>query len=150
MGKDAAMILAGDIGGTTTRLAAFEVAHGTLRVVAEKDSPSREHSGLGDIVGLFAAAHAAGFDDACFGIAGPVRDARVKMPTLPWVIEAAALARQLGLASVSLINDLEANAWGIAALGPDDVRILNTGAPAAPGNAGARAARPPPRQARTH
>jgi glucokinase len=140
MGKNAAMILAGDIGGTTTRLAAFELAHGTLLVVAEKDYPSREHGGLGDIVEHFVAAHALRPACACFGIAGPVRDARVKTPNLPWVIEASALARQLGLAAVSLINDLEANAWGIGALGPDDVRILNTGAPAALGNAGVIAA----------
>ena len=69
-----------------------------------------------------------------------MRNGRVKTPNLPWVIEAQALARQLGLDAVTLINDLEANAWGIAALGPDDVLILNTGAPAAQGNASVIAA----------
>lgn len=134
------MILAGDIGGTSARLAAFEVARGTLRVVAEKNYPSGKHSGLGDIVEQFVAAHALRVVCACFGIAGPVRNGRVKTPNLPWVIEASALARQLGLDAVALINDLEANAWGIAALGPDDVLILNTGASAAQGNAGVIAA----------
>lgn len=134
------MILAGDIGGTSARLAAFEVARGTLRVVAEKNYPSGKYSGLGDIVEEFVAAHALRVVCACFGIAGPVRNGRVKTPNLPWVIEAQALARQLGLDAVMLINDLEANAWGIAALEADDVLILNTGAPAAQGNAGVLAA----------
>lgn len=134
------MILAGDIGGTSARLAAFEVARETLRVVAEKTYPSGKYGGLGDIVEEFVAAHALRVVCACFGIAGPVRNGRVKTPNLPWVIEASALARQLGLDAVTLINDLEANAWGIAALGPDDVLILNTGASAAQGNAGVIAA----------
>ena len=134
------MILAGDIGGTSARLAAFEVARGNLRVVVEKNYPSGQYRGLGDIVEKFIAAHALRVVCACFGIAGPVRNGRVKTPNLPWVIEAQALARQLGLDAVTLINDLEANAWGIAVLGPDDVLILNTGAPAVQGNAGVIAA----------
>jgi len=140
MGNDAAMILAGDIGGTSARLASFEAAHGNLRLVAEQEYPSGKYGGLSDIVEEFVAAHAIRVVCACFGVAGPVRVGRVKTPNLPWVIEDSALARQLGLDAVSLINDLEANAWGIAALGADDVLILNPGVPAAQGNAGVIAA----------
>jgi len=128
------MILAGDIGGTSARFAAFEVVRGALRVVAEKDYPSGKYGGLGDIAEEFVAAHALRVVCACFGIAGPVRDGRVKTPNLPWEIEAPVLARRLGLDAVTLINDLEANAWGIAALGRDDVLMLNAGTPVAKGN----------------
>lgn len=129
------MILAGDIGGTSSRLAAFEMARGNLRVVAEHNYPSAEHGSLGEIVEHFVAAHALRVAYACFGIAGPVRDGRVKTPNLPWVIDASAMGRLLGLDAVALINDLEANAWGIAALGPDDVLTLNAGAYTGQGNA---------------
>jgi glucokinase len=129
------MILAGDTGGTSTRLAAFELEHNRLRVFAEQTYPSREHAGLGDIVGKFVAAHAIAIRHACFGIAGPVRDGRVQTPNLPWIVDASALESQLGLATVDLLNDLEANAWGIAALAPEDLLTLNAGASGARGNA---------------
>jgi glucokinase len=59
----------------------------------------------------------------------------VATPNLPWVVDAAAMASQLGLPGVALLNDLEANAWGIGALGPEDFLTLNAGAPGARGNA---------------
>lgn len=127
-------ILAGDIGGTSTRLAWFEPAADGLRCSAEAVFPSRLHTGLAGIVATFTAAEPRRIAAACFGIAGPIREARVETPNLPWVIEGPALARQLGLAHVELINDLEANAWGIAGLTAEDFAWLNRGVPAA-GNA---------------
>ena len=64
-------------------------------------------------------------DAACFGVPGPVRNGRVETSNLPWVIESARLADELNLTKTVLINDLEANAWGIAALDPEDVVSLN-------------------------
>jgi len=66
---------------------------------------------------------------ASFGIAGPVRNGRVEASNLPWVIEASRLAKELQLDSVSLINDLEAQAWGIQCLGPSDTVTLNQALP---------------------
>jgi len=128
------MILAGDIGGTSTRLAAFDVGGDKPRLTAEKTYPSAKYSGLGEIVGQFVAEHGLQLSYACCGIAGPVQDGRVKTTNLPWMIEGAALARQFGLPAFALINDLEANAWGVAALGPEDLLTLNPGAPNAHGN----------------
>jgi len=129
------MILAGDTGGTSTRLAAFELERKHLRAVVEQTYPSREHAGLGEIVAKFLAEHTVEVRHACFGIAGPVRDGRVQTPNLPWLVDAAAMATQLGLPGVDLLNDLEANAWGVAALAPEDLLTLNAGAPGARGNA---------------
>lgn len=134
------MILAGDIGGTSARLAAYEVGAGSLRMAIEKTYPSAKYPGLGEIVGQFVAEHQIRITHACCGIAGPVREGRVQTPNLPWLIEGAALARQLGIAGFTLINDLEANAWGIGALGPDDIVTLNAGVPAVTGNAAVIAA----------
>jgi len=129
------MILAGDIGGTSTRLALFDVAGGTLRAVARERYPSRDFQGLSEIVRTFTSANRKQPDAACFGIAGPVREGRVETPNLPWIIEAATLATQLSLPSVTLLNDLEANAWGVFTLGDDDFATLAPGDPAADGNA---------------
>jgi glucokinase len=128
------MILAGDIGGTSTRLACFKVEHGRLQQVAEKTYPSRNYPGLGEIATAFAATQPGKLRCACFGIAGPVCDGRVVTPNLAWVVDSHTLARELRLPTVTLLNDLEANAYGIAALDPEDFATLNPGVPNAQGN----------------
>ena len=71
---------------------------------------------------------------ACFDVAGPVIDGRVKITNLPWVIDEAALAKDLNFKSVRLMNDLEAVA--IPLLRPSDVRIINAGQPVPKGAIG--------------
>jgi glucokinase len=129
------MILAGDIGGTSTRLACYQVPNGELQPVIEQTFPSRQYAGLGEIAEAFLARHKVKVARACFGIAGPVQENRVVTPNLPWVVDGEALARELGVRTVKLINDLEANAYGIAALSSADFVTLNPGAPGAVGNA---------------
>src|SRR5512141_2282386 len=119
------MILAGDIGGTNARLAYFEPQNGHLRLVSERVFPSREHSELGEIVSRFLDDSGTKPEAACFGIAGPVRNGRVETSNLPWVIEQSRLAKQIHLPATLLINDLEASAWGIGALGDADLVPLN-------------------------
>jgi glucokinase len=119
------MILAGDIGGTNARLAYFQPQNGHLRLISERVFPSREYSELGEIVSKFLEGSATRPEVACFGIAGPVRDGRVETSNLPWIIEQSRLAKQIQLPATLLINDLEANAWGIGALGPNDLVPLN-------------------------
>ncbi len=123
------LILAGDIGGTSTRLAYFDATSGALEPVVEKRFPSRESGSLEEIITLFAAEQGMIAESACFGIAGPVRNGHVRTPNLPWSVDSALLAGILGLRSVRLLNDLEANAYGIDLLGPDDLIVLNPGVP---------------------
>jgi glucokinase len=134
------MILAGDIGGTNARLAHFEVVQGRVQPVVEETFPSRGSASFDDIVRTFVTKHNLRVTYACFGIAGPIRHGRSETINLPWVVDAAQLAQQLGLATVWLINDLEANAYGVAALAPEDFAVLNEGTPDAAGNAAVIAA----------
>jgi glucokinase len=129
------MILAGDVGGTSTRLGFFEAARGRVQPVVEQTYHSREHAGLGEIVRAFVAAHDLRPAHAAFGIAGPVRRGVVRTPNLPWVVEAARIAADLGLDEVTLLNDLEANAYGVWELSPADFAVLNAGASCPTGNA---------------
>ncbi len=129
------MILAGDVGGTNTRLALFEMAGDHRRLVVEATFPSREHASLETVLRRFVSGQPRPVTLACFGIAGPVRHGRSEATNLPWVVDSRQLARELGLEKVGLINDLEANAYGIAVLGPKDTVVLNAGAPDAEGNA---------------
>jgi glucokinase len=128
------VILAGDIGGTKTNLGLFDVQQGKLKRVAEKRYPSREHKGLEEIVADFVRVTGAKPTAAGFGIAGPVVDNHVRTGNLPWVIDGATMAKQLGLERVRLMNDLEAAAFGISVMGPEDMETLHAGvsAPQAP------------------
>ncbi len=128
------MILAGDIGGTSTRLAYFEVQNGKLKSRINEKFSSRAHKGLEEIVRAFLQKHSIQVEHAAFGIAGPVRQQRVEATNLPWVIDAAALKSELVTADVFLLNDLEANTYGIFELAPSDFAIINAGAPADGGN----------------
>jgi len=120
------MILAGDIGGTNARLAYFQPQNGNLRLISERVFPSREYRELGEIVSKFLLEAATPPDAACFGIAGPVHNGRVETSNLPWIIEESRLATQIHLPATLLINDLEASAWGIGALGAHDLIPLNS------------------------
>lgn len=127
------MILAGDIGGTSTRLALF--ADGEREPAALEIYASREHDGLEQMVRAFLAAHPAEVERAAFGVAGPVRDGRCADTTnLAWPVDAASVAGVAGTDRVILLNDLEASAHGLTALGPDDLAVLNRDGPGATGN----------------
>jgi glucokinase len=126
------VILAGDIGGTNTRLALF---NGDPRTpVALSVVPSRDVSGLEDAIARFLSTHPAELRGAAFGVAGPVRDGRAVGVNLPWEVDAKQVAAALGLGEVKLLNDLEANATGLTALGPDDLAVLCPGTTDPQGN----------------
>jgi glucokinase len=123
------MILAGDIGGTSTRLALFESNGGRVTPVAGATYSSASLGSLDEAIDQFINVRQRPVDAACFGIAGPVIGGRAQLPNLPWSADRDTLAHRLGLPSVDLINDLEANAYGIAALAPDDLVALNETTP---------------------
>ncbi len=126
------MILAGDIGGTKTNLALFDE---DPRVPVRLETfSSREHNGLEEMIRSFLPHGQNGIRCAGFGVAGPVRDGRSISVNLAWEVDAHAVALEFGLDSVSLLNDLDANARGLAALGDDDFAVLCPGTPDPHGN----------------
>lgn len=124
------MILAGDIGGTKTHVALFQSGGRPRRPVAEHLAASASHPSFESLLSEFAAARIERPTCAVLGIAGPVVDNRCETTNLPWVIDAASVSAQLGGASVTLMNDLEATAWGLETLEPADLELLHPGAPA--------------------
>src|SRR5271156_475819 len=128
------MILVGDIGATRVRLAAFETVGNRLQCAVEKDYMSQQHGGLPEILTQFIRAEGIPVHSACFGVAGPVRSGRSKISHLPWIIDSRELAKQLKINSVGLLNDLEANAYGIDALESKDFIALSEGSENAEGN----------------
>jgi glucokinase len=123
------MLIAGDIGGTKTDLAIFSSEAGPHSPLAQTRVHSADYSSLESMVKEFLEKANKPVDRACFAIAGPVIDGRVKTTNLPWVIEAVTLARELNLnaKAVRLVNDLEAIARAIPILRPSDVDTVNPG-----------------------
>ena len=133
-----AMILAGDIGGTKTKLALFPDRReppGFARdggVVASYDS--RAFAGFAEILRDFRERQPQALTAASIGIAGPVRQNRCAATNLPWVVDGGELAFLLGLGELALINDLEAVGYGIDVLRADEIAELQAGAPGAVGH----------------
>jgi glucokinase len=125
------VILAGDIGATKTRLGIFAgrgvspALTGTY-VTAEYERPS-------DLIRAFLSKAGVRPARASFGVAGVIVGRRVPRINLPWDIDAAELEREFGLRDVILVNDVEANAQGILALGDRDLAVLHAGAADAEG-----------------
>ncbi|HHJ14772.1 MAG TPA: glucokinase [Gammaproteobacteria bacterium] len=128
------MILTGDIGGTRTRLALLHQAADGWEVVAEERCASTEHEGLEPLLEQFLSRYAGSTPRAAaFGVAGPVRDGRCRATNLPWSLSVASLHRASGVPAF-LLNDLEALAWGIAALPGEAFATLQAGHPDPQGN----------------
>jgi glucokinase len=120
------LILAGDVGGTNTRLGLFEVSGNRLRLSYEKTFLSKNYKGIENILVDFLRGHK-GIVAACFGVAGPVTEEVVIATNLPWWIDIHSLQKVLLLKKVEVINDLVANAYGISVLKKSDFEILNVG-----------------------
>lgn len=128
------VVLAGDVGATKTNLAVFRTDGGTLVSVADDTFRNHEHAGLDEVIATFLARGGERPRAACFGIAGPVADGRSRMSNLDWTIDARELAARFGFERVVLVNDLEATAYGIPTLAPDQLVVLNEGTARPDGN----------------
>jgi glucokinase len=131
------MILAGDIGGTNSRLAIFDPQ---LNKVEEKVFKNAGHGGLQEIVAEFRKPLKHEIDRACFAIAGPVAQGKVTLTNLSWHLEEGPLAKELGVPRVAFINDLMGHAEGIEVLAADKFITLSAGKPIPGGTRGVIAA----------
>jgi glucokinase len=137
------MILAGDVGGTKVHLALYDFTGGQLHPLRDQKFPAHQFGSLDEIVNKFLSgdenAPAAKRDEilaACFGLPGPVRDGRLKLTNLPWTLDVRDLTRSLSIQHVFLINDLEANGYGIPELAVDKIYTLHEGDANAVGHRG--------------
>lgn len=136
------MILAGDVGGTKVSLALFDFRGGVLSRVEEKRYPAKDYAGLAVIVQAFLTEFGkeGKVSAACFGVPGPVRDGMLKLTNLPWMLDSRKLSAELGINHLFLINDLEANGYGIPELTADQIFVLSRGDASIAGNRGLIAA----------
>lgn len=128
------LLLAGDIGGTKTILRLVEQpAEGSMYSLDEATYSSRDYPDLVPIVQEFlgAATEHLGYtpvpQKACFAIAGPVVNNTAKLTNLVWSLDTKRLETELGIASISLINDFAAVGYGVLGLAESDLHTLQIG-----------------------
>jgi glucokinase len=126
------MILAGDVGGTKVDLGLYDFTNGKLKPARDKVFKAKDYPGLEVIVKEFLGADKV--TAACFGVPGPVRDGRLRLTNLPWTLDSRELSAGLDIQHVFLINDLEANGYGVAELAPEQIYTLSEGDPSQIGN----------------
>jgi glucokinase len=119
------LILAGDIGGTNTRLRLEQQASEGWITLETSSYPSREFNHLTPIIQKFLAECGHGTPQAaCLAIAGPVENDRVHVTNLDWTLDARQMEQDLSIPTIHLINDFEAVGHGIQSLHPEDMVVL--------------------------
>jgi glucokinase len=127
-------ILAADIGGTKTDMAVFEIKNQAPALVRERRYASKDWPSLVEIARDFTK-EITPPRRFCISFAGPIQQGRAHGTNLHWDIDSRDIDNQLGIRNVLLINDLEANCYGLAALTESDLRTIYPGKTSEPGNA---------------
>ena len=128
--------LAGDIGGTKTRLALYSTKAGAYDPLEKETFPSQDYSSLEDIVHSFMSDKPYKLIGASFGIAGPIIGNRAQVTNLSWLVDTDNLHKVIGDVPINLLNDLHAIASAIPYLKQDDLEVLIPGEPDAQGAKG--------------
>ena len=121
-------ILIGDIGGTNARFsvvadaqsevsepvivqtADFATIDDAIRAAVPARSPTRPNS-------------------AVLAVAGPVEGDEIPLTNCPWIVKPRKMLAELGLSDIVVLNDFEAQALAVAALGEDGMEKIGGGEP---------------------
>jgi glucokinase len=121
------VILAGDIGGTNTRLGIF--SSDGLELLRTETFPSKSKKTFDEIAKLFLKAGKEKVDRACIGVAGPVIDGKCEATNLPWSLDEKKIAKSLALKKARLENDLVSLAMGALVAPRRKIAVLQGSAP---------------------
>ena len=134
---EGAQLLAADVGGTKTALAIFEICDGVLSIAKESVYPSKQFGSLAEAI-----RHLNGTAPlparVSIAFAGPVQNGKATATNLDWSVDIAVLSKQLGIPEIFLLNDLEAGAYGLAALTQRDLITVYPGRTESGGDAESR------------
>lgn len=121
------MILAGDVGGTKTLLALFEIIDNRLVEQKSKKYASNDYESLEVILTDFLNDVKSKIESAAFGIPGPVIDGKAKATNLKWSLDAKKIYSQFSISKVALLNDLAATAFAVPYLNKTEIIEIKKG-----------------------
>jgi glucokinase len=134
-GGDGVLILAGDVGATKTLLCLCKYVRNELHVVDEKKFPSKSYSSLTKVIKEFLPGKETP-TVISIAVAGPVTKGTANLTNLKWIVNDQELKNETGAEEVFLLNDLEATAYGLAELHPEDFMVIHEGDETIGGNIG--------------
>ena len=123
------MILAGDVGGTKVALALVDPSGDGFRIHREARYETAAHDGLASVARAFLEGAEERPDVAAFGVAAPIVGDPVTMTNADWTLDREALADEIGVGRIELLNDVAAAALGVGLLGPGGLEPLHAGRP---------------------
>lgn len=104
--------------------------------VVVREFATLDFDSLDDIVQTFLEeTNAREIEAVCIGVAGPVTGLVARLTNVPWLADASDFAERLGDRPVQLLNDLEAMAYAVPVLEPDELGVLQEGIAVPTGNA---------------
>ena len=141
IGSKQLLVMSGDCGGTNTRLILFRVPEGTKAelgskpagtMVFQKTYSNASHTSFEEVCKLFL--KEAGGETpmtCCLACAGGITNNSVSFTNVSagWEIKGDSLAKSLGIPQVKLINDFEAQGYGLLTLNDQEKELLNGGTP---------------------
>ena len=137
------MLLAGDVGGTKTLLGLFSPAPERPTPIEVGEFVTLDYDGLEPMVREFLRAQgidARRIEAASVGVAGAVTAQVARLTNVPWLVDRSALENEFGFRRTRVINDLEALAYGVTVLNPEELKSLQVGVAVPDGNAAVIAA----------
>lgn len=121
-------ILIGDIGGTNARFAVVVGAASEPRIFPI--AQTADYATIDDAIR--AVVHDASDlrpRSAVIAVAGPVESDEIALTNCPWIVRPKGMRATLGLEDVIVLNDFEAQALAVVALGPEHLEKIGGGAP---------------------
>ena len=125
--QSSGVILAGDVGGTKTNLALFQYKDNTLTTIKKESFKTNDWSSFFELMATFHITDLPAIDSICLGVAGPVINGKVAGTNFSWELDEKKIARELKVERVSIINDMEANAYGLSVLNKEDLVEIKGG-----------------------
>jgi glucokinase len=126
-------LLAGDIGATKSNLAVIRFNGESFTIIDQKIYHTKEFTDLQGMLKAFVP-----IDNQpeviSLGVAGPVQNDKVTLTNIPIDIDASVLSQQWDGIPVLLLNDIEATAFGLGTLKPEDTHTLHIGKEGTKGN----------------
>jgi glucokinase len=132
------MLLAGDVGGTKALLGLFLDGPGRPTLVDAGTFATSDYASLELMLEAFLGGQSAPvprLGAASFGVAGPIVDQVARLTNVPWLVDAAAISDRFGIPNVTLLNDLQAMAYSLSVLRPDELTVVQEGRRVPTGNA---------------
>jgi glucokinase len=130
------MILAADMGGTKTLTGLFRRGGDRPELQVVREFATLDFDSLDEILTTFMEETGVGRIEAvAVGVAGPVTGLVARLTNVPWIADLSPLADRLAGVPVELLNDLEAMAYAVPVLEPEELVILQDGMPSPTGNA---------------